>query len=91
LNEEGPMEREEQFHRTAGDFFTERGPRAEEDLKENSGRPAPTWRVLVISIIVAIVLSVTATLLLGGSFRLPGAGASGGCGPGSACCPTGDK
>ncbi|OGP79374.1 MAG: hypothetical protein A2Z13_01385 [Deltaproteobacteria bacterium RBG_16_64_85] len=82
------MEREEQFRRTTGGFFDERVPRAEEELKDISGRPAPTWRAWVISIIAAIVLSVTATLLLGGSFRFPGAAAvSGGCGQGSDCCP----
>jgi hypothetical protein len=58
------------------------------DSRETKGRPAPTWRALVISIIVAVVLSVTATLLLGGSFRLTGGTAvSRGCGPGSECCP----
>jgi hypothetical protein len=46
----------------------------------------------VISIIAAVVLSVTATLLLGGSFRFTGGAATGGaatggCGPGSDCCP----
>jgi len=81
------MEREEQFQRTTGGFFTERVPRAEEELKDISGRPGPTWRAWVISIIAAIVLSVTATLLLGGSFRFTGGAASGGCGQGSDCCP----
>ncbi|MDA8122843.1 MAG: hypothetical protein M0Z38_09795 [Deltaproteobacteria bacterium] len=46
-----------------------------------------TWRTWVISVIVAVILSVTATLLLGGSFGLSGGGVSGGCGPGSGCCP----
>jgi len=54
------------------------------------GRPAPSWRAWVVSIIVAIVLSVTATLLLGGSNRLTGGGVSGGCGSGSNCCPPSD-
>jgi hypothetical protein len=39
---------------------------------------------------VAIVLSVTATLLLGGSYRFTGAAISGGCGQGSGCCPPSD-
>lgn len=81
------MEREEQHQRTTGGFFDERVPRAEDEGKDISGRRAPSWRTWVVSIIVAIVLSVTATLLLGGSFRLPGAGVSGGCGSGSDCCP----
>jgi hypothetical protein len=81
------MEREEQFRRTAGEFFAERVPRTEEELIDASGRPGPTWRALMISIIVAVVLSVTATLLLGGSFRFTGGAARGGCGPGSDCCP----
>ena len=84
------MEREEQFQRTTGELFAERAPRAEEELKDASGRPAPTWRVWVVSIIVAIVLSVTATLLLGGSYRFTGAAISGGCGQGSGCCPPSD-
>ena len=54
--------------------------------REDPMEKGPTWRAWVVSIIVAIVLSVTATLLLGGSFRLPGAGVSGGCGSGSDCC-----
>jgi hypothetical protein len=36
---------------------------------ELGGRQSPSWRGVVISIIVAIILSVTATLLLGGIFR----------------------
>jgi len=56
------------------------------------GRRGPTWRGWVLSILVAIILSVTATLLLGGSsaFRSDGvAGGAGGCGSGtgSGCCP----
>ncbi len=55
---------------------------------EGSG---PPWRAWVLSLVAAVVLSVAATLLFGGSFRLPGAsnaaaercGAAGG-GP---CCP----
>jgi len=57
------------------------------------GRRGPTWRGWVLSILVAILLSVTATLLLGGSgaFRPEiaiGAGGSGGVpGTGHTCCP----
>ncbi|MBI5418899.1 MAG: hypothetical protein HZA60_02310 [Deltaproteobacteria bacterium] len=58
--------------------------------QEPSGRPAPSWRAWVISILVAVILSVTATLLLGGSFRLTGNVASTGCGSGGSCCPLPD-
>jgi len=48
-------------------------------------RRGPTWRGWVFSILVAVLLSVTATLLLGGSsaFRSDGAAA----GAGRSCCP----
>jgi len=56
------------------------------------GRRGPTFRGWVLSILVAILLSVTATLFLGGSAfrsdRAVAAGASGsGSGAGSGCCP----
>jgi len=58
------------------------------------GRRGPTWRGWVLSILVAIILSVTATLLLGGSgaFRSDRAVAAGasGSGTGSSCCPPAD-
>jgi hypothetical protein len=58
------------------------------------GRRGPTWRGWVLSILVAVVLSVTATLLLGGSgaFRTDRAAAAGagGVGAGSSCCPPAD-
>ena len=66
---------------------------AQVDLDTVEGRRGPTWRGWVLSILVAIILSVTATLLLGGSgaFRSDRAVAagSGGCGSGtgSNCCP----
>jgi hypothetical protein len=57
------------------------------------GRRGPTWRGWILSILVAILLSVTATLLLGGyeAFRSdcafgPGSG-HGGSGAGSGLCP----
>jgi len=51
-------------------------------------RRGPAWRRWVLSILVAILLSVTATLLLGGSgaFRSDRAAA----GAGSSCCPPWD-
>ena len=54
-------------------------------------RPGPGWRGWVLSILVAVILSVTATLLLGGSLvgRLTPPAApeatAGGCG--GPCCP----
>jgi len=56
-------------------------------------RRGPGWKGWALSILVAIVLSVTATLLLGGSgaFRSDRAVAAGstgsGCGTGGRCCP----
>jgi hypothetical protein len=68
------------------------------DLHTTDGRRGPTWRGWVLSVLVAIALSVTATLLLGGSgsFRPDRAGASGataggnGSWAGSNCCPPAD-
>ena len=63
------------------------------DLLPAGGRRGPTWHAWVLSILVAVLLSVTATLLLGGSgvFRPdsgtePAVGHSG-SGAGSGCCP----
>jgi len=57
------------------------------------GGRGPTWRGWVLSILVAVILSVTATLLLGssGAFRPeigtgPAVGHTG-SGTGSGCCP----
>jgi hypothetical protein len=58
------------------------------------GRRGPTWRGWVLSILVAVILSVTATMLLGGSgaFRTDPAVAAGagGYGAGRSCCPPAD-
>jgi hypothetical protein len=52
------------------------------------GRRGPTWRGWVISILVAIVLSVTATLLLGSSGAFRSENAAGmAAGAGADCCP----
>ena len=73
------------------------GMRDTADMIANEDPPAaeeqrgPTWRGWALSILVAVILSVTATLLLGGSgsFRSDRAAAagSGGSGNGSSCCP----
>ena len=68
------------------------------DSHTAEGRRGPGWKGWVLSILVAIILSVTATLLLGGSgsFRPDRAAASGtagsgcGSGAGSRCCPPAD-
>ncbi len=62
------------------------------------GRCGPTWRGWVLSVLVAIILSVAATLLLegSGSFRPDRAAAAGaaaggnGSWAGSSCCPPAD-
>ncbi len=65
------------------------------DPQTAESRRGPTWRGWVLSILVAIALSVTATLLLGGSgaFRsdrvTAGAGGNG-SGVGRSCCPPAD-
>jgi hypothetical protein len=60
----------------------------EEDMMAQETRSGPTWRAWVVSIVVAIALSVTATLLLGGSssFRQGNATAASGSGCGGNCC-----
>jgi len=62
------------------------------DLSTVEGRSGPGWKGWVLSILAAIILSVTATLLLGGSgsFRPDRAAASGAAGAGSSCCPPAD-
>ena len=59
----------------------------EGDPDGRTGSSSPTWRGLLIAVVAAIVLSVTATLLLGGSYGIYGGRQAKGCGPGSACCP----
>jgi hypothetical protein len=66
------------------------------DSRTAESRRGPGWKGWVLSILVAIALSVTATLLLGGSAafrsdRAVAGGATGvGCGAGSSCCPPAD-
>jgi hypothetical protein len=61
------------------------------DSHTAEARRGPTWRGWVLSILAAVILSVTATLLLGGSgaFRSdrPVDAESGGYGAGRSCCP----
>ncbi len=56
--------------------------------REEEPRIGPTWRGLLIAVIAAVVLSVGATLLLGGTFGFTRQGAATGCGAGAAsdCC-----
>ena len=64
------------------------------DSHTAEGRRGPGWKGWVLSILVAIILSVTATLLLGGSgaFRSdrPVTTEAGGYGAGRSCCPPAD-
>jgi hypothetical protein len=76
----------------------ERGATMEENNEpQGENRKGPTWRAWVLSVIVAIALSVMATLLLGGnaSFRPEGAAPAGGAGSehksGDVCCPPAAK
>lgn len=66
------------------------------DGKAPGERSGPTWRGFVLSILAAIVLSVLATLLFGGSWSSytlypVAAGSSGGCTQGGPCCPPPDS
>lgn len=82
------MEREWDAGETAGGGIeSESRVRIEGDPGEPGVRTSPTWRGLVIAVIAAIVLSVTATLLLGGSFGVYDRRVAGGCGSGGNCCP----
>jgi hypothetical protein len=62
------------------------------DSHTAEGRRGPSWKGWVLSILVAVILSVTATLLLGGSgsFRPDRAVAAGAAGAGRNCCPPAD-
>ena len=64
-----------------------------EALRDPVGVTAGRWRTMVVSVVVAVVLSVTATLVLGGAFRsvTAGAGAFVPCGAGGGCCPPGSE
>jgi hypothetical protein len=61
------------------------------DSHTAEARRGPTWRGWVLSILAAILLSVTATLLLGGSIAFrsdrPVTTEAGGYGAGRSCCP----
>ena len=80
--------------RESSDFRESTGTDAGGDSHTLVGRRGPTWRGWVLSILVAVILSVTATLLLGGSgaFRTDPAVAAGagGYGAGRSCCPPAD-
>ena len=57
----------------------------EQDVQ--TGYAPPTWRGVVIAVIAAIILSLTATLLLGGLFGVYKQRGSASGAPGSECCP----
>ena len=87
--EETGMEESTGFHESTGTVATG-------DSHVGESRRRPTWLGWVVSILVAVILSVTATLLLGGYVAfLPdsaiGAGmGSGGPGGGHSCCSPAD-
>jgi hypothetical protein len=64
------------------------------DSHTAEGRRGPGWKGWVLSILAAILLSVTATLLLGGSIAFrsdrPVTTEAGGYGAGRSCCPPAD-
>jgi hypothetical protein len=68
-------------------FLAENVPESDADPNGLPGPSSPSWRGLVVAVIAAAILSVAATLLLGGSFAPGRATSAGGCGSGSACCP----
>lgn len=61
--------------------------------REEEHRSRPTWRGLLIAVIAAVILSVGATLLLGGTYGFTRQGAASGCGAGavSDCCAPGNS
>lgn len=71
----------------------ERAGRMEREADQPTGaeadRPGPGWRAWILSILAAVILSVAATLLLGGSFGVSRATPPGACGIDRAvpCCP----
>lgn len=86
------MEQEQGMAETGGAELPREDVARETDGNALKDRTGPTWRGFAISILVAIVLSVMATLLLGGSrssfsLRPAAAGPSAGCGEGKGCCP----
>lgn len=61
------------------------------DFHGGKGYPPPSWRGWVISIIVAVILSVTVTFLLGGSHERKLATVRQGCGGGECLHPSGGE
>ena len=88
------MEEETGMQETTGMRDVGGNDRRNGDPPAAERRRGPTWRGWVLSILVAIILSVTATLLLGGSGRFRSdravAAGAGGYGAGSSCCPPAD-
>ena len=84
-----PLERNEEVQETGEkNFMSSDAFPAGLSPDGRTGATSPTWRGLVIAVIAAIVLSLTATFLLGGSFGVYNRGAAAtGCGAGSPCCP----
>jgi hypothetical protein len=79
--------RDNEVRYSRGDDFLSEG--LEPDTQ--GGISSPTWRGLLIAVIAAIVLSVTATIMLGGAFVYGRGGTAAGCGAGSGCCAPGTE
>ena len=96
MEEEMGLQDSQDF-RKAIDMQASRETEASEAPRAEECRRGPGWKGWVLSILVAIILSVTATLLLGGSgsfsFRSDrsaeegAAGSGSGSGSGRSCCP----
>jgi len=92
--------RDSQEFRKATGMQASRETEASEVPRFEECKRGPGWKGWVFSILVTIILSVTATLLLGGSgsfsFQSDRAAAGGearsgsGSGSGSSCCPPAD-
>lgn len=77
------MDRQEQMDRAAGRCPDREARPVAETSEKPDARRSPSWRGLVISVLLAIILSATTTLLLGGSLRP----SEGGCAAGPKCSP----
>jgi hypothetical protein len=86
---ETAMEREGVMGAAGGEEFEDGAVGDGPASGDTTARPGPTWRGLVLAVVAAVILSVAATLLLGGSFSFRKAAAlpAGVCGAGGACCP----
>jgi hypothetical protein len=95
MKREREMEREQGLSIPQGADLGEEEAARGSDGKALRERTGPSWRGFALSILAAVLLSVMATLLLGGSWssytlRPAAAVSSGGCGARGSCCPPSD-